>query len=322
MSIVTPFRNQHPATIGPAHGMPGRRSHRRTVVIALVALLAVALGAVVGVVAVRTVRDDSRRHYLAADGWPAQGQAALAIGTDSIAGSPAQRQVPIASVAKVMTAFLVLKAAPLNDGQDGFRLTVTAADVRDTELRRHNDESVVQVATGEVLTERQALIALLLPSANNVAVMIARRVAGSIAAFVARMNQAARSLGMTDTVYTDPSGLDEGTQSTAADQLRLAQVAMDEPGFAALVATPAYRLPVAGVVHNTDTLLGKKGFVGIKTGSDDAAGGCFMFRTRRLVGTQLLDVTGVVLGQPGHNLIDAGLAAASQLADRVAPIRY
>ena len=86
-----------------------------------------------------------------------------------------------------------------------------------------------------------------------------------------------------------------------------------------MVATESYVLPVAGTVHNTDELLGTHGFVGIKTGSDDAAGGCFMFRARRMVEGTLVNLTGVVLGQPGHNLIRTGQYAALQLADRVAP---
>ena len=69
-----------------------------------------------------------------------------------------------------------------------------------------------------------------------------------------------------------------------------------------------------GVVHNTDTLIGTDGFAGIKTGSMDASGGCFMFVSKRSAG----DLYGVVLGQQGHNLIDAGLYAAKQLADHVA----
>jgi len=84
--------------------------------------------------------------------------------------------------------------------------------------------------------------------------------------------------------------------------------------FAALVALPSFDLPVAGTVHNTDKLLGTDGFVGIKTGSDDAAGGCFMFRAHRSGG----DLTGVVLGRRGHNLIAAGLDAARELAQTVA----
>jgi len=72
-------------------------------------------------------------------------------------------------------------------------------------------------------------------------------------------------------------------------------------------------------VYNTNALLGQDGFVGMKTGSDDAAGGCLMFRSRREVDGREVDVTGVVLGQRGHNLIAAGQHAAKQLVDRLAP---
>src|ERR671935_155941 len=143
-----------------------------------------------------------------------------------------------------------------------------------------------------------------------VAALLAGAVAGSQRAFVARMNDMAHALGMQHTTYTDPSGFDENTRSTADDQLILAQRAMRLPEFASLVALRTAELPVAGTVHNTDTLLGHDGFVGIKTGSDDAAGGCFMFRVQRRGG----DLTGVVLGRRGHDLIAAGLNAARDLA--------
>jgi len=171
------------------------------------------------------------------------------------------------------------------------------------------------VARGEALTEQQALAAILLPSANNIAVMLARAAAGSVPAFVARMNDLAHTLGMRHTVYTDPSGFDAGTRSTAADQLVLANHAMRNSEFAALVAMPGYRLPVAGVVQSTNELLGFKGFVGIKTGSDDAAGGCFMFRTHHASG----DLTGVLLGRRGPDLLAAALVAAAKLDDAVSP---
>ena len=280
---------------------------------------AVSVCAVSTVAATRFVRDDdARRHYLAASGWPSIGQAAYRIGAGAVHSGPGQQPAPIASVAKVMTALLVLRAAPLHAGAAGFRLVVRPADAWDAFRRARDDESVVTVAAGEVLTERQALAALLLPSANNVAIMLARHVAGSVRGFVARMNATARAFGMHATRYTDPSGLDEGTVSTAVDQLRLAGIAMRNPTFAALVRLRSYRLPVAGTVHNTDTLLGSRGFLGIKTGSDDAAGGCFMFRARRTVRGRVVAVTGVVLGQRGDDLIEAGLDAGEQLVDRVA----
>jgi len=250
--------------------------------------------------------------------WPADGQAAVRIGQSQIHAGPNQHAAPIASVAKVMTAYLVLRDHPLQLGQDGPTITLTDADVADTNRRREQDESVVSIAAGEQLTELQALQALLLPSANNIAAVLARWVAGSEGRFVARMNATARSLGMTHTRYTDPSGYDDATVSTAADQLRLVDRAMRLPVFASIVATPSATLPVAGTVHNTNTLLGHSGFVGVKTGSTAAAGGCFAFRAIRRIDGHRTTITGVVLGQPGDERAAAGLAAAAAMVDSIA----
>ncbi len=250
--------------------------------------------------------------------WPAQGQAAFVqTGQSHVQVGPNQHPAAIASVAKVMTAYLVLRDHPLAPGQDGPTITLTDADVADTDRRRGREESVVPVAVGEQLTERQALQALLLPSANNIAAVLARWDAGSAGRFVARMNAVARSLGMTHTRYTDPSGYDDATVSTAADQVRIVDRAMRVPAFATIVATPSATIPVAGTVRNTNTLLGHNGFVGVKTGSDEAAGGCFAFRVVRWIDGKRTAITGVVLGQPGHDRIAAGLAAADVLVNRL-----
>jgi serine-type D-Ala-D-Ala carboxypeptidase (penicillin-binding protein 5/6) len=250
--------------------------------------------------------------------WPAHGQAAfIEAGQSQLHAGPNQHAAPIASVAKVMTAYLVLRDHPLQLGEDGPTVTLTDADVDDTERRRAHEESVVPVVAGERLTERQALQALLLPSANNIAVVLARWDAGSTYRFVARMNAAARSLGMMHTHYTDPSGYDDATVSTAADQVRIADEAMRLPVFASIVGSSSATLPVAGTVHNTDTLLGRGGFVGVKTGSDTAAGGCFAFRAIRWVDGKRTTITGVVLGQPGADRITAALEAAYAMVDRL-----
>ena len=250
--------------------------------------------------------------------WPASGQAAFAeSGRSQVHVGPNQHPAAIASVAKVMTAYVVLRDHPLSLGRDGPTIALTDADVADTDRRRGQEESVVRVAAGERLTELQALQALLLPSANNIAAVLARWDAGSIDRFVARMNAAARSLGMTRTRYTDPSGYDAATVSTAADQVRIVERAMRLPVFASIVATPSAALPFAGTVHNTNALLGRGGFVGVKTGSTVAAGGCFAFRAIRRVHGTWTAITGVVLGQPGHDKIAAGLAAAEAMVDRI-----
>jgi D-alanyl-D-alanine carboxypeptidase (penicillin-binding protein 5/6) len=287
----------------------------------LTAGLVVVLAATVFAV-VRHLRDDRvdrDRAYLSTDGWPRHGQGAYVLGNGRPAVSPLEEPVPIASLAKVMTAYLVLKHDPLHAGDSGRQFVVDQRDVADTGTRRLEDQSVVEVRAGERLTERDALMAMLLPSANNIAVLVARQVDGSSASFVAEMNHTAKALGMSQTTYTDPSGYDDGTVSTALDQLRLAQIVAKNETLAAMMATRSYWLPVAGEVTNTNTLLGQDGFVGMKTGSDDAAGGCFMFRSERHTASGNVTLIGVVLGQQGHDLITAGLYAAKQLVDRVAP---
>jgi D-alanyl-D-alanine carboxypeptidase (penicillin-binding protein 5/6) len=142
-------------------------------------------------------------------------------------------------------------------------------------------------------------------------------VSGRVSTFVARMNHTAVALGMNHTTYTDPSGFDEHTESTPRDQLVLARVAMHRNVFRRLVGRRNFRIPVAGKIANTDTLLGHDGFVGIKTGSMDASGGCFMFLTHRRVHGRRVNLYGVVMGQQGGDLIQAALQAARNLADRV-----
>jgi D-alanyl-D-alanine carboxypeptidase (penicillin-binding protein 5/6) len=208
-------------------------------------------------------------------------------------------------VAKVMTAYVTLnRLSPRS------HLVVGADDVADTERRRERGESVVEVVRGEVLDRHQALTALLLPSANNVAVMLAERVAGSRSDFVTLMNQTARELGMADTTYTDPSGFETSTVSTARDQVLLLKAALRSPELARVMGARSAVLPVAGLVHNTNGLLGHNGFVAGKTGSTSAAGGCLVFRVTR----RGLVMDGAVLGQRGGPLIGAGLRAATDMA--------
>jgi serine-type D-Ala-D-Ala carboxypeptidase (penicillin-binding protein 5/6) len=292
------------------------RSRRRRVL--LVAVLAVILAAAV-FAAPRHGASDQSRSYLSTDGWPLVGQGAYVLGNGPVAVSPHEHPVPIASVAKVMTAYLVLKHYPLGGADGGTRFVVGGRDVVDTGAMRRDGQSVVDVSAGEQLSERDALMAILLPSANNVAMLAAREVDGSVAAFVAEMNRTARALRMTHTTYTDPSGYDDGTVSTALDQLRLARVVANDRTLSDMMATRAYWLPVAGEVTNTNALLGRDGFVGMKTGSDEAAGGCLMFHAVWPTASGRRSLIGVVLGQRGDNLITAGLYAAKQLADRVAP---
>jgi serine-type D-Ala-D-Ala carboxypeptidase (penicillin-binding protein 5/6) len=251
--------------------------------------------------------------------WPREGQAAVEVeGVGSLGTSGLATPAPIASVAKVMTAYLTLLEHPLAVGAQGFTVTITPAEVTEQGQRVALDESTLGVRVGERLTERQALQALMLPSANNIAALLARYDAGDTAAFVARMNATARALGMDSTTYTDPSGFEPTTVSTATDQLRLARAAMQIPALRAIVDEPSAVLPGVGRVANYNGLVGSDGYIGVKTGSDGAAGGCLMFAKRTTVGGHGVTVLGVVLGQREGSLIESALTSAQRLGDSAA----
>ncbi len=268
---------------------------------------------------------------LAAVSWPADGVSAADIsGSGVVAGPGATRPVAIASVAKVMTAYLILHDHPLPPGGSGPDITVQSPEAAAYPSQVRDGDSLVPVVAGETITERQALEALLLPSADNMAWILARWDAGSQAAFVARMNATAHRLGMTGTSYTDPSGLDPSTTSTAADQVRLGMAAMRVPALATIAAMSTAVVPVAGLVRNTNTLLGQDEIVGLKTGSTQAAGGCVLVAAWHEASGHRTLIVAAAFGQPGtaetilpnalqagHNLVlalDRALSHGSQMS--------
>lgn len=255
--------------------------------------------------------------HRAAARWPRHGQAAFVLGAGRPAASPDQQPVPIASLAKVMTAYLTLEHYPLTSTQAGFTITITSEQAEAEARDAADGQSVVPVEAGEQLTERQLLEALLVPSGNNIAAILADQVAGTEALFIDQMNSASNTLGMHHTVYTDASGFDPATVSTAIDQLRLFRQAVRLPAFRQIVSMPSVTLPVAGTLANYDPLIAE-GYAG-KTGSDSAAEGCLAFVTRVTVAGRAATAVGVVLGQ-GHGsdtsaLLDAAGRAAEQLVD-------
>ncbi len=253
--------------------------------------------------------------------WPQQGQAALLLGNGRPAASPHEQPAPIASLAKVMTAYLILERYSLSGAQDGFTITVSPAQAQAEAQDAAQGQSVVAVRAGEQLTERQLLEALLISSGNNIAQMLATQVAGSETRFVAEMNAQARALGMDHTTYGDPSGFDPSTVSTAADQLRVFERAMRFSVFRQIVSMASVTLPVAGRLTNYNPLLAE-GYAG-KTGSDSAPGGCLAFFTPVTVGGHGLTVVGVVMGQGQGSdtsvILAAAGEAATQLVESVAP---
>jgi len=317
---VVPTPASTPPPTPPRHQR--RRTRRRTVtVLALVVVVILVLAAVAVVrlgapTPVASVTDTmaSTVHVASAPvalPWPTTGQAAVAVpsvGVDVTSGP--ETPVPIASLTKMMTAYVILHDHPILADQDGPTITMGQADVDDFNNDTVEDEANAQVTAGEVLTERQLLEGLLVHSANNFADTLATWDAGSVPAFVVKMNSTAVKLGMDQTHYADASGYDQDSQSTAGDLLKVAALDMENPAFAGIVRMSSVTLPVAGTISTYTPLLGYQGVIGVKSGFTTAAGGCDVMGLMRTVHGVPTLVLAAVTGQTGGNvLLDAGFVA-------------
>jgi D-alanyl-D-alanine carboxypeptidase (penicillin-binding protein 5/6) len=249
--------------------------------------------------------------------WPKTGAGAVGVsGLGKLADSGNEAQIPTASVAKVMTALVILHDKPMLLGQTGGTITITDLDVQAYQADLQQKQSVVEVRSGEVLTEYQALQGMLVPSGNNIAETLARWDAGSVPAFVDRMNQRAKLLGLTKSAFADPAGVSVQTTSTPSDLLALGMVAMTDRVFAQIVALPQVTLPVAGVKYNVNGALGQDGIVGIKTGSGLAEGANFLFAASVTISGHVVTIFGCVMGLP---TLTAAFDSARALVRAVQP---
>ena len=186
----------------------------------------------------------------------------------------ANNRLPMASTTKIMTGVLALESLELTD-----RVTISA-NVPSTY------GSMLGFKAGEVLTVEELLYALLVPSANDAAVALAEATAGSVPAFVQRMNRKAEDLGLTNTHFSNPSGLNAPRHfSSAKDMATLTAYAMQDPIFRRIVNTEKYTFLRPGEngettvrkSENHNLLLSKYGWVtGVKTGQTPYAKFCLV----------------------------------------------
>jgi D-alanyl-D-alanine carboxypeptidase (penicillin-binding protein 5/6) len=200
------------------------------------------------------------------------------------------RRVPVASLTKIMTAYVVRHTASLDDV-----VTVSKADVRHA---AETGATHAGLRAGERLTVRDMLYAVLLPSGADATNSLARRYGPGVKRFVAKMNHAARTLGLADTVYTNPDGLPQTGKdhSTAKDQVILAEAVLKDPIIATVVRTAEHAVGKTAahrghVWHNSNRLLPDEA-QGLKTGYTKPAGYCLMFAAVRDGHTMI----GVLLG--------------------------
>lgn len=212
--------------------------------------------------------------------WPEDGQGAVEVeGVGTIGAYGKEKSAPIASVAKIMTAYVILQGHPITGKQAGDQIVV---DAKAGEEAGREDESTAPIKEGQKYTERQMLQLLMIPSGNNVARLLARWDAKTEKAFVEKMNAAAKDLGMTNSEYTDPSGLEPTTRSTPADQLKLAKAVVQNDVFREIVNMPQADIPgIDKTIYNNNNILLEPGVSGIKTGSSTPRAATSSGRPRR-----------------------------------------
>jgi len=250
--------------------------------------------------------------------WPTYGQAAVgALDYGVLSSKGSQTPLPTASTIKIMAVYAVLQTKPLSLGQQTTPvIPITQADVDIYNAYVAKGGSVARVAAGTELSEYQALQALLLPSANNVAESLTTWAFGSQANYLLYANKLAKELGMTNTIVADASGYSPQTVSTAEDLVSLATIALKNPVFAQIVGQSKATIPVAGIIHNTNWLLGRDNIIGVKTGNTDQAGGVFVGAATHVVDGKTITVVTAVMGGPNlaRSMLDTVplLASAKQ----------
>jgi serine-type D-Ala-D-Ala carboxypeptidase (penicillin-binding protein 5/6) len=233
--------------------------------------------------------------------WPTSGEAAVGLSNTAVLASyGAQKPLPTASTAKLLTALSVLNQKPLSGGQPGPTITLGPADVAMHDSYVAEQGSVVPVTSGEQISEYQMLEAMMLPSANNMADSLAIWAFGSLTNYAAYANQYAKSLGLTSTqVGSDASGFSPTTTSTADDLVRLGQVAMRSPVLSQIVGqTSVSGIPNTSTVKNVNFLLGTDHIIGIKTGNTDQAGGVFISASQVVIDKVPLTIITAYIGAP------------------------
>jgi D-alanyl-D-alanine carboxypeptidase len=222
---------------------------------------------------------------------------------------PPAKPVPMASLTKLMTAYVALRL--LGDAPLGSKCeTVSAADVAAYDHEVATGQSRVEIALGEVLCIPDLIKGLIVHSAGDYALILSHLFGTSTSAFVAKMNETALLLGMENTTYVEPTGINAHNVSNPKDQVILAGRLMQYSIIREAARLQSVVLPVAGLVTSFTPLLGRYHVIGLKSGRTDIAGGCdVMARRITLDGKIRLVLVAVFGARGGDVLTPAGQAA-------------
>lgn len=217
---------------------------------------------------------------------------------------------PTASLAKVITALVVLDAKPIKDNSTD-TVTITDQDMADHWNNISDGGSFAPIILGEKLTERQLLEGVMLASANNMANIVAKWVFGSMDGYHQAAAKWLKQHGLNNTtVGVDASGFNPSTQSTPLDLCKIMLLAAQNPTLVSIMEQHEVILPTGDKITNTNRLLGQNGIYAGKTGYTEEAGFGLLLLSKQKVGDQNVIMATVSLG---NNSYDQAFQTAEQL---------
>ena len=231
--------------------------------------------------------------------WPSYGQSAVGVkGYGVIAASPNQESVPMASVAKVVTALAILEKKPLSKPGQGDQIYVSDSDAQIYDYYQSHQGVVVDIKPGQSLAQYKALQYMLILSANNIADITANWAFGSQEQYLSYAIDMVQREGLKSIHLDDASGLSPKTVASAEDLIRLGELALDNPTIAEIVAQESIDLPDGTNKINTNVFLNYEdnGVIGIKNGLTDEAGGVLLTAAKRVIDSKEITVLAVVMG--------------------------
>lgn len=238
--------------------------------------------------------------------WPDEGVATIgAAGYGLLESSEgANEQVPIASITKLFTALAIMREKPFEMGDDGEIITFGPRDEQLYIDTVNENGSSYPINNGEQLTQYDALQAMLIASANNVADSLVLWAFGSEKAYLEYVNTMVLDMGLSQTIIRDASGMSPETLSTAEDLMIVAGAVLDDPVLSGIVRRSQTVIDASvGTIFNTNQLLGEQFVVGVKTGTTDEAGANLIFAAEfPLTDDTSETIIGVTLGQPERSI--------------------
>ncbi len=220
-----------------------------------------------------------RSYDLSSVTFPSEGFSAIGTLEAGVLNSSQEdeQSAPMASITKVVTALAILDKAPIPEGSQGDTITLSLQD----EQYYHDYVAVLgtvaPVTAGLQMTQYEAIQAMLLPSANNIADTLVDRYFDSQEDFITFANEMLSGYGLTKTRLADASGFNPGSVSTPSELIVVGQKALQSRVIAEIVAQPEATIAVAGTVPNYNNLILEPGVTGIKPGLTDEAGLCLLF---------------------------------------------